>query len=99
MGSFLLDLAIAAANSSEDSTGSLDLTMVKAVFLRSVLRRGRTDSTGKPVGLLTASIRAGADVRSIEDEIIETITRDETYTAILPLSLSDAYTNLSAEGS
>ncbi len=29
----LLDSAIAAANSSEDSTGSLDPTMVKAVFL------------------------------------------------------------------
>ena len=34
----LLDSAIAAANSSEDSTGSLDPTMVKAVFFCSVLR-------------------------------------------------------------
>ena len=94
----LLDSAIAAANSSEDSTGSLDPTMVKAVFF--ALCFGEDAPTrraaGKFVDCFYSEQELTREVES-EDENGETVTETETYTAITPLSLSDAYINLSAE--
>ena len=94
----LLDSAIAAANSSEDSAGSLDPTMVKAVFF--ALCFGEDAPTrraaGKFVDCFYSEQELTREVES-EDENGETVTETETYTAITPLSLSDAYINLSTE--
>ena len=94
----LLDSAIAAANSSEDSTGSLDPTMVKAVFF--ALCFGEDAPTrraaGKFVDCFYSEQELTREVES-EDENGETVTETETYMTITPLSLSDAYINLSAE--
>ena len=94
----LLDSAIAAANSSEDSTGSLDPTMVKAVFF--ALCFGEDAPTARAAGRFVDCFYSEQELtREVEseDENGETITETETDTAITPLSLSDAYTNLSAE--
>ena len=94
----ILDSAIAAANSSEDSAGSLDPTMVKAVFF--ALCFGEDAPTrraaGKFVDCFYSEQELTREVES-EDENGETVTETETYTAITPLSLSDAYINLSTE--
>ena len=94
----LLDSAIAAANSSEDSTGSLDPTMVKAVFF--ALCFGEDAPTARAAGRFVDCFYSEQELtREVEseDENGETVTETETYTAITPLSLESAYTNLSAE--
>ena len=94
----LLDSAIAAANSSEDSTGSLDPTMVKAVFF--ALCFGEDAPTTRAAGWFVDCFYSEQELtREVErvDENGETVTETETYIAITPLSLSDAYKNLSDE--
>ena len=94
----LLDSAIAATNSSEDSAGSLDPTMVKAVFF--ALCFGEDAPTARAAGRFVDCFYSEQELtREVEseDENGETVTETETYMTITPLSLSDAYINLSAE--
>lgn len=94
----LLDSAIAAVNSNEESTGCLDPTMVKAVFF--VLCFGEDApsrrAAGRFVNCFYSEQELTREVES-EDENGETSTEVETYTAITPLPLESAYAKLSNE--
>ena len=94
----LLDSAIANANSSDGNTGSLDPTMVKAVFFALCFGENAPSrrAAGNFVDCFYSEQELTREVES-EDENGETVTETETYTAITPLPLESAYAKLSAE--